>query len=162
MSPNGLQVSTPNDTTIVVTRSFDAPRRLVWEAMTDPVKLKRWMFAPPGWTMTTCEFDARVGGGYRWAWKTKEADPMMTIHGVMKEVTPMERIVHTQTMDMAHCGRLGDLLATLDLAERNGMTQMKLTLVYNSKADRDAALASGMEHGMEAGYRQLDGMLTAA
>ena len=52
MNPQGLQISTPTDTTIVLTRTFHAPRQLVWEAMTEPVKMRRWMLAPPGWTMT--------------------------------------------------------------------------------------------------------------
>ena len=78
----GLQVSTPSDTTIVLTRAFNAPRRLVWEAMFDPVKMRRWMLPPPGWTMTVCEVDARVGGALKLAWKSEDADPMMTLEGV--------------------------------------------------------------------------------
>ena len=154
-----LKVTTPTDTTIVITREFNAPRRLVWEALTTPELLRRWMFAPPGWTMTVCEFDARVGGEYRWAWKTEHADPAMTIRGVQREVVLHERIVHTQTMDMAPCGPIGDLIAALELSENGGVTRMKLTLTYNSKQERDGALASGMEQGMEAGYKQLDTML---
>lgn len=162
MSQAGLKVSTPNDVTIVVTRNFNASRRLVWEAMTDPVKLKKWMFAPPGWEMTVSQFDARVGGKYRWEWKTAEANPAMVIHGEMKEVILHEKIVHTQTMEMAQCGKLGDLLATMVLTERGGVTTMQLTLVYESREARDGALASGMEMGMEAGYKQLDAVFTGA
>ncbi len=156
MSTSGLSVATPSATTIVVTRAFRAERRLVWEAMTDPAKLRRWMFAPPGWEMTVCEFDARVGGKYRWAWKTAQADPAMTIHGVLTEVVPQEKIAHTQTMEMVQCGRVGDLTATLELKETRGVARMTLTLEYESKEARDGALASGMEQGMEAGYKKLD------
>lgn len=162
MNAAGLKVATPTDTTIKMTRAFNAPRRMVWEAMTDPAKLRRWMFAPPGWEMTVCEFDARVGGTFRWAWKTEQADPAMVIHGVMKEVVPNERIVHTETMEMAQCGPCGDLLATLELAEAAGVTQMSLTLAFKSKEERDAALASGMEGGMQAGYARLDEMFAQA
>jgi uncharacterized protein YndB with AHSA1/START domain len=155
----GLQVSTPSDTTILITRSFNAPRALVWDALTTPDRLRKWMFAPPGWTMTTCEFEPRTGGSYRWQWKTAQADPMMTIHGVMTEVIPHEKISHTQTMAMSGCGQIGDSAITLELSESRGVTHMKLTITYSSKRDRDAALASGMEHGMEAGYKHLDVML---
>ena len=61
VAAKGLQVSTPTDTTIVLTRTFNAPRRLVWEAMFTPDKMRRWTLLPPGWTMTVCECDARVG-----------------------------------------------------------------------------------------------------
>ncbi len=159
MSTAGLKVTTPTDTTIVMTRSFSAPRRLVWEAMTDPAKLRRWFFAPPGWVMTVCEFQPRVGGKYRWVWKNEHADPAMTISGTMTEVVPHERIVHTQTMEMSQCGPVGNFMVTLELTEMNGITHMRLTLAYGSKQDRDGALASGMEHGMEAGYKQVDAML---
>lgn len=159
MDMSRLKVSTPTDTTVVMTRSFNAPRRLVWEAMTDPSKLRRWMFAPPGWIMTVCEFDARVGGGYRWAWKTDQADPVMTIHGVITEVVPHERVAHTQTMEMAQCGPAANFSVTLELSEQCGITRMQLTLTYPSKAARDNALTWGMERGMEAGYVQLDAML---
>ncbi len=159
MHSKGLQISTPTDTTIVLTRTFNAPRRLVWEAMTDPAKLRRWMFSPPGWSMTICEFDPRVGGQYKWAWKSEQANPAMTIHGTMTEVVPYERITHTQTMEMASCGPAADFTVMLELTEKNSVTQMRLTLTFSSKDARDAALQWGMERGMEAGYRQIDAML---
>jgi len=65
---NTLTVTTPSDLEIVITRNFDAPRSLVWEAMSKPEFLKRWLFGPPGWTMTTCDDDLRVGGKFHWAW----------------------------------------------------------------------------------------------
>lgn len=154
-----LNVATPTDTSIVITRNFNAPRRLVWDAMTDPAKLRRWLFAPPGWTMTICEGEPRIGGEYKWAWKTAEADPAMVISGVFKEVVLHERIVHTEVMEMADMGVIGTLIATLELAEKNSVTTMHMTLEFDSKQARDGALASGMADGMEAGYTQLDAML---
>lgn len=83
MNPKALQIATPTDTTIVLTRTFTAPRRLVWEAMFTPDKMRRWMLPPPGWTTTVCECEARVSGLLRLAWKSQEADPAMTgrVHG---------------------------------------------------------------------------------
>ena len=159
MNPKGLQVSTPTDTTIVLTRSFNAPRRLVWEAMTEPAKVRRWMFAPPGWTMTTCEGEPRVGGTFRLAWNDEKGNPSLLIHGVNKEVILHERIVHTEIMEMGCGGPIGELLATIELTEKGSVTHMRMTLAFDSKEARDGALASGMEHGMEAGYKQLDAML---
>jgi len=159
MNPKGLQVSTPTDTTIVLTRTFNAPRRLVWEAMTDPVKMRRWMLAPPGWTMTVCECEARVGGALRLVWKSEDADPVMTLRGVFTEVVPHERMVHTETMVMGSGDPIGSLLETHEFEERNGVTTMRITQAYDSKDARDGAVASGMERGMEAGYQRMDAML---
>jgi uncharacterized protein YndB with AHSA1/START domain len=158
MNPKGLQVSTPTDTTIVLTRAFNAPRRLVWEAMTVPAKMRRWMLPPPGWTLTVCECEARVGGALRLAWKSEDADPAMTLQGVFTEVVPHERMVHTETMALGSGEVIGSLLETHELAENNGVTTMRITQAYDSKEARDGAIASGMEHGIEAGYKQMDAM----
>lgn len=159
MNPKGLQVSTPTDTTIVLTRTFHAPRRLVWEAMTQPVKMRRWMLAPPGWTLAVCECEARVGGALRLAWKSEDADPVMTLQGVFTEVVPHERMVHTEEMLLGSGERIGSLVETHEFEEKNGVTKMRITQVYDSKDARDGALASGMDQGMEAGYQQMDAVL---
>src|SRR5262245_46480498 len=96
---NTLKVTTPSDTAIVMTRTFDAPRRLVWEAMSKTEFIKRWLFGPPGWTMTVCDDDVRVGGQFRWAW-TGPDGAAMAMHGTYKEVVAPERMVRTETFDM--------------------------------------------------------------
>jgi uncharacterized protein YndB with AHSA1/START domain len=159
MTPKGLQVSTPTDTTIVLTRTFNAPRRLVWEAMTVPARMRRWMCAPPGWTLTVCECEARVGGVLRLVWKSDDADPVMTLQGVFTEAVPHERMVHTETMKLGSGEQIGSLLETHEFAEKGGVTVMRITQAYDSKDARDGALASGMDQGMEAGYKQLDAVL---
>lgn len=158
MNPKGLQISTPTDTTIVLTRTFDAPRRLVWEAFTDPARMRRWMLPPPGWTLTVCECDVRVGGALRLAWKSEDADPVMTLLGVFTEAVPHERMVHTETMQLGSGETIGSLLETHEFAEKGGITLMRITQAYDSKDARDGAIASGMDQGMEAGYAQLDAM----
>ena len=154
-----LQISTPTDTTIVLTRTFDAPRRLVWEAMFTPDKMRRWMLPPPGWTITTCECDTRVGGALELAWKSDEADPAMTVRGVFTEVVLHERIVHTETMALGSGQVIGSLVEMHEFSEAGGVTTMRITQAYDSKADRDGALGSGMDEGMEACYQQLDAVL---
>jgi uncharacterized protein YndB with AHSA1/START domain len=158
MNPEGLQISTPTDTTIVLTRRFQASRRLVWEAMTDPARMRRWMLPPPGWTMTTCEVEARVGGTLRLAWKSEDADPVMTLHGVFTEFVPHERMVHTETMTLGTGQQIGSLLEAHEFEEKGGVTTMRITQTYDSKDARDGALASGMDQGVEAGYKQLDAL----
>ena len=160
MTPKkGLQISTPTVTTIVLTRTFHAPCRLVWEAMFTPDRMRRWMLPPPGWTMTRCECEARAGGALRLAWKSEEADPAMTLQGVFTEVVLHERIVHTETMALGSGQTIGSLLEMHEFAEQDGTTSMRITQTYDSKQDRDGALASCMDQGMEAGYMQLDAVL---
>lgn len=154
----GLQISTPTDTTIVLTRVFNAPRRLVWEAMTDPDKMRRWMLPPPGWTTTVCECEARVAGALRLVWKSEDADPVMAIHGVFTEAVTHERMIHTETMLLGSGQLLGSLVETHDFTENGSVTTMRITQVYASKEARDGAIASGMDQGMEAGFAQMDAM----
>jgi uncharacterized protein YndB with AHSA1/START domain len=152
----GLQIETPTDTTIVLVRSFKAPRRLVWEAMTSPDKMKRWMLPPPGWTLSVCEVEPRVGGTLKLAWKSADADPAMTLEGEWTEFAPHQRMVHTENMKLPSGETVVSLIETHEFTETGGATQMRITQTYKSKADRDGALASGMDEGMEACYRQLD------
>jgi uncharacterized protein YndB with AHSA1/START domain len=166
-----LNVSTPNDLEIVMTRDFDAPRELVWDAMTRPEIVRRWMFTPPGWTWAKCEMDVRVGGTFCWAWNGPEGTIALTIWGEHREVTPPHRMVHTERMTMgpgegtgggsSECDEAWELLATLELFEDTGRTSMRMTLLFPSKDARDAALASGMEHGMSAGYDKMDDLLAS-
>jgi uncharacterized protein YndB with AHSA1/START domain len=159
MNPKGLQVSTPTDTTIVLTRTFNAVRRLVWTAMLTPDKMRRWMLPPPGWSMTVCECEPCVGGALRLVWKSEEADPAGTLYGVFTEAVPHERIVHTETMVLGSGQPIGSLVEAHEFAEKGGVTTMRITQTYSSKEARDGALASGQDQGMEAGYKQLDAVL---
>lgn len=168
-APMKLAVTTPNDLQIVMTRAFDAPRRLVWEALTRPELVRRWMFCPPGWSWAECEMDVRVAGKFRWAWNGPDGKLALCISGEHREVTPPAKIVHTERMEMgpgvAGCGpesasaEPGAVLVTLELAEQGGETRMRMTISCPTREVRDAMLASGMDQGMEAGYQQLDALL---
>jgi uncharacterized protein YndB with AHSA1/START domain len=159
MNPKGLQISTPTDNTIVLTRTFQAPRRLVWQAMTDPAKMRRWMLPPPGWTLTDCEVEARLGGALKLAWKSAEANPAMTLQGVFTEFAPHERMVHTETMKLGSGETVASLVEAHEFAENGAATTMRITQTYDSKDARDGAIASGMDQGMEACYQQLDAIV---
>ncbi len=159
----GLQVSIPTDTTIVMTRAFDAPRKLVWEAFTTPEKMRRWMLPPPGWTLTLCECDARTAGALRILWKSEEADQTMSLLGVFTESITHERMVHTETMFLGGCSGqpIGSQVETHEFTEKHGVTFMRITQVYVCKEARDGAVASGAGEGMEVCFKQLDKLLGA-
>ncbi len=126
---NTLAVTLPSDLEIVMTRTFDAPRHLVWDAMTKPEFVRRWLYAPEGWTMTVCEADTKVGGTFRWAWNGPDGHPALTISGVNREVVPPERMVHTESMAIGNGVPLGELLATVVLSECDGKTALRMTLL---------------------------------
>lgn len=151
-----LKITTPTDREIVMTRSFDAPRTLVFEAMIQPELLKRWMLGPPGWEMTDCELAPKVGGAYRWAWRHADGQHM-TLHGVCREFAPPARMVCTQAME----GVPGETLVTSVLAEHGGKTTLITTVRYASREACDAALKSGMDRGVDASYDRLAAMLAA-
>src|SRR6266566_2625442 len=96
---NTLKVTTPSDREIVLMRSFDAPLNLVWDSMSKPELIKRWMFGPPGWEMTVCDDEQKVGSTFRWVWSGPKGAEM-TLAGVYREVVPLERVVRTESFTM--------------------------------------------------------------
>lgn len=157
-----LQVTTPNDTTVRMTRTFDAPRPLVWDTMTKPEYLKRWCYGFEGWSLSRCEDDQRPGGKFVWEWTGPNGE-QMRMTGENFEVVPPEKSVRTETFEMVgmDCPPMGTQHVTMILVERDGRTHMTMTLAYDSKEARDGAIASGMDGGMEVGYQRLDAILAA-
>lgn len=156
---NTMKLVTRGDREVVITRIFDAPRQMVWDAYTKPELLKRWLTGPPGWTFPVCEVDLKVGGKYRWVWRGPAGEEM-GMGGVHLEVVPPERLVNTQLFDEDWTG--GEVVGTMILTERDGKTTMTNTLVYSSKQARDAALKTPMEQGMAMGYDRLEEMLAGS
>ncbi|MBI4716846.1 MAG: SRPBCC family protein [Planctomycetes bacterium] len=161
MNPGKLKVTTPSDREIVMTRELNAPRQLVWAAMTTPALIRRWLFTPPGWTMTECEEDLRVGGRFRWAWNGPDGKPAMAMHGVYREVVPGVRATRTETFDFGCESQAGEQLATIAYTEHAGRTTVTMTVVFPSKEARDGCLASGMEQGVSAGYDRMAELLAS-
>jgi uncharacterized protein YndB with AHSA1/START domain len=153
-----LRVTTPGDREIVMTRTFDAPRHLVFEAMSRPELLKRWLLGPPGWEMVVCENDLIVGGAYRHVWRNADGNEM-TMRGVYREVVPPERVVRTESFEMKNGPPMGEQVATMVLAEQGGKTFITVTVLLPSKEARDGMLAGGMERGVAASYDRLAGLL---
>jgi uncharacterized protein YndB with AHSA1/START domain len=157
-NPGTLQVTTPSDREIVLTRVLNAPRRLVFEAMNKPELLRRWLAGPPGWEMVECANDLKVGGAFRHVWRGPDGAEM-AMSGVYREVVAPERIVRTESFDFGCDAQAGEQLGTAVLTEEGGKTTLTLTLLYPSKEARDATIASGMEHGVAAGYDRLAELL---
>ena len=88
-------VTTPSEREVLISRIIDAPRRLVWEAWTNPKHVPHWMFGPEGWTMPVCEIDLRPGGRWHFVWR-KTNGSEMAMSGTYKEVVPPERLVSTE------------------------------------------------------------------
>ena len=156
MSETGaLKVSTPSEREIMMTRVFNAPRRLVFEAYTKPELLKRWLLGPPGWEMVVCNVALKVGDRYRYEWRNTATGHQFGNGGVCREFVPPERMVATETMD----GQPGEALVTTSLVEEAGKTTLTLSILFESRAIRDIALKSGMEHGVAASYDRLENLL---
>jgi uncharacterized protein YndB with AHSA1/START domain len=156
-------VTLPNDRDVVVVRAFNAPRVLVFDAWTKPALVQRWMLGPPGWTMPVCEMDVRPGGKFKWRWRSDESGKEFGFSGEFREVVRPSRIVHVERYEPGDVGGdMGEALVTSELTEKNGVTTQTMTIHYESKAVRDAALKTGMTDGMEMSFKKLDEVLAAA
>ena len=142
--------TTPSDREIVMTRVVDAPRRLVFEAWTNPEHLPRWMLGPEGWTMPVCEIDLCPGGSWHFVWRRSDGTEM-GMHGVYREIAPPERLVSTESWG----GNWPETLNTLILSEEDGKTTITNTVLYPSKEARDAALKTGMKEGVSESFDRL-------
>jgi uncharacterized protein YndB with AHSA1/START domain len=155
--PDSFEVSLPSDREIRVTRDFDARRALVFDAFTKPELVRRWLLGPPGWTMPLCEIDLRVGGAYRYVWRSEKDGSQMAVGGVFREITPLERLVASEKFDDAWYP--GEALDTTEFVETRGITRTTITVLYESREARDTARRSGMEYGIAAGYDRLEALL---
>lgn len=153
-----FKVTTPSDLEIAMTRVFNAPRRLVFEALTKPELVRQWLLGPPGWTMPVCEIDLRVGGAFRYVWRHADGREM-GMGGVFREIVPQELIVHTELFDEAWYA--GEALVTNVLVEQGGKTTLTLTSRFGTRETRDAVLKSGMESGVAASYDRLEQLLAS-
>jgi uncharacterized protein YndB with AHSA1/START domain len=157
---NKSTVTLPNDRDVVVVRTFRAPRSLVFDAWTIPRLVQRWLLGPPGWTMPVCEMDVRVGGQFKWRWRSAENGAEFGFSGEFREVVRPSRLVHVERYDPGEVGgEMGEALVTSVLTEKDGMTTHTMTIRYASKEVRDAALKTGMTDGMEMSYQKLDALL---
>ena len=156
LNSDTMTITTPNDREIEITRVFDAPRTLVFKALTTPELLKTWLLGPPGWTMTVCEIAPKAGSAYRFEWR-KDDGTVMGMGGVLREVIQYERMVSTERFDTSWYP--GEAVITQSLVEKNGRTTLTMTMRYESREARDMVVQSGATAGMGMGYDRLDELL---
>ena len=148
-----VTITTPTDREAVVTREFNAPAGLVFEALTKPDLIKRW-YGPPG-SIESCESDARPGGSWRFVSKVR--GKMIVQFGVYREVSAPKRFVRTERWEDWDPG---ETLVTVDLVERRGKTVMTQSLVFPSQEVRDVVLKGGLTPmGTSEFYERLDVLL---
>jgi uncharacterized protein YndB with AHSA1/START domain len=153
---NKLMVSTPSDREIRMTRVFDAPRDLVFEAHSSCEHMSKW-WGPRKWEVSSCEIDFRPGGRWRMVHRA-EGEEDQGFHGEYREIIRPERIVWTFEWE----GLPGHVsVETLSLEEQDGKTTLTATSVHDSREDRDGMLQSGMEEGAAETYDRLDEYLEA-
>jgi uncharacterized protein YndB with AHSA1/START domain len=147
-----LQITTPSEREIVMSRVFDAPRNLVFDAWTKPELLERWLGVRGGWSMVVCEIDLKVGGAYRFVWRGPDGAEM-GMGGVYREIVSPERLVATESFDDPWYP--GEAVDTTVLVEEGGKTTATTTVLYESEEIRDAVLESGMARGVAESYDML-------
>ena len=150
-----LQVTTPSDREVRVTRKFNAPAPLVFDAHTKPELVKRWLLGPPGWSMPVCEIDLTVGGRYRYVWHNDADGQEFGVQGQFLEISSPERIVNVETMD----GMPGETTITTTFEDNGGETIFTLNMLFDSQQSRDAALQTGMTDGMGMSYDRLQDLI---
>jgi uncharacterized protein YndB with AHSA1/START domain len=160
MASKGRAVVTlPTDTQILITREFNAPRHLVYKAVTTPELVKRWWNAKRG-TVTVAEIDLRVGGKWRYV-MIADGGFEVAFHGVYREIVPNERIVSTEVYEGAPGGDENGTLNTMTLVEKNGRTTLTTLVQAPNQFVRDAIINSGMEAGMQDAFDLLEDLATS-
>lgn len=155
-------VTLPSDREVRVTRSFRAPRQLVWDAHTRPDLVRRWQ-GYEGWDMPVNDMDVRAGGKYRWQWRNLADGKRFGFFGTFTEVDPPSRLTHEQFFDSGDTDfamPVGDpCIVSLELSEQDGCTTLVCTMRFATREARDAAVSTGMAEGMEHSYTRLDELL---
>src|SRR5919197_2110223 len=143
-SSGRAKLTLPTDEQILVTRDFDAPRHLVYEAWTTPELVKRWWSANRG-EVAIAEIDLRVGGSWRYV-MVADGGFEVAFHGEYREIVPNERIVSTEVYEGMPDAEAVD---TMTLDETDGRTTLTILVQHSTKAHRDAHIESSMEAGLQ-------------
>lgn len=155
---NKLTLTMPSGREIVLARTFDAPRALVWKAATDPKHVPHW-WGPRGFTLPVCEIDLRVGGSWRYVNRDR-AGKDHPFKGIYLEIVPPLRIVQTEIYDVEPWSD-SEAMVTTTLVERDGRTTLTVHVLHPSKEARDAYLNADMEKGAGETYDRLEEYLAA-
>ncbi len=159
MSNSDLKVAARGDRDLIISRTFDAPAQMVFDAYTKPELLRQWLLGMDGWTMTVCEVDLRVGGSYRYAWYKEKTGEEMGMGGDFQEIIIPEKFVATEQFDQEWYP--GGALSTITFTETDGKTFLENVMRYDTNEAREAVLASPMEEGLAPGYDRLEALVSA-
>jgi uncharacterized protein YndB with AHSA1/START domain len=151
-----LQITTPTERELVMSRVFDAPRSVVFDALTRPEMLKGW-YGPQGWSLVVCEIDLRVGGAWRFVTRRPDGKEIGQL-GVYREIVRPERIVNTESWEDWNPG---ELLVTTTLVEEKGKTRFTSTSLFPSREVRDMLLKAGMAGGAAETFEKLEEYLAS-
>jgi len=157
VNSDSFKVTTPSDREIRLTRLFNAPRALVFEAMTRPEHVRQWWGRlGEGYSVPVCEIDFRVGG--KWRFVNKHPKGEAAFHGEYREITPPSRVVFTEIFE-----DFPDTVSivTSDLTEEGGKTRLTATVEYPSIEVRDMVIATGMARGAGISYDRLEDVVAA-
>lgn len=154
---SGVTVTLPSDLEIAMSRDFDAPRQLVFDAYTTPEILMRWLGVRDGWVFDVCEVDLRVGGAYRWVWRKNGKE--LALSGRYLEIAAPERLVCTERFDDPWYE--GQAVVTATFTEARGKTTLTITTRAESKQIRDGVLQSGATKGVGESFDALAGVLAS-
>jgi uncharacterized protein YndB with AHSA1/START domain len=151
-----LTVDAPSDREIIMTRVFEAPRQMLFDAFTKPELVPEWLTGRPDYSMPICEIDLRVGGAYRYVWRGPDGSEMSS-QGVFREIVPPERVVATERFEPSWYP--GENVNTTTFVEADGKTTVTLKIECASKEVRDVMLHSGMDRGVAYSYDRLETIL---
>jgi uncharacterized protein YndB with AHSA1/START domain len=151
ISSKTATVTLPTDEQILITREFDAPKHLLWQALTTPELVKRWWSGERG-EVTSAEIDLRVGGRWRYV-MVAHGDLEVAFHGEYLEVEPHDRIVSTEVFEGMPDAQS---INTMTLVEADGRTTLTTLVQHQSKEHRDGHVNSGMEGGMQEAFDALE------
>lgn len=155
VNSDSFEVTTPSDRAIRLTRLFNAPRALVFEAMTRPEHVRQWWGQlGEGYSVPVCEIDFRVGG--KWRFVNRHPKGEAAFHGEYREIDPPARVVFTEIFE-----DFPDSVSvvTSELVEENGKTRLIATVEYPSLDVRDMVIASGMSRGAGISYDRLEDLV---
>ena len=147
-------VTLPTDEQILITREFDAPKHLVYQAWTTPELVKRWWSGDRG-EVTIAEIDLRVGGTWRYVMVSSD-DLEVGFHGAYREIVPNERIVSTEVFEGIPGVPGGGALNSLTFTEVDGRTTLEILVEHSDKETRDMVIETGMEAGMQEAMDHLE------
>jgi uncharacterized protein YndB with AHSA1/START domain len=151
-----FKVTTPTDVAITISRVFDAPRHLVFEALTKPEHIRQWWgMLGEGYSVPVCEVDLRVGGKWKFSSKTPKGE-LVTFYGTYREIKPPDKLVYTEIYEV-YPDTVSECVTTL--TEQKGKTMLTVTASYPSREVRDMVMSSGMEYGAALGYDRMEEIL---